>query len=80
MDIIGRLQEMKELKKLMDTNRSEFIVIYGRRRVGKTYLIKNFFDHQFSFYSTGITSNKLESQLSNFNAALKMNPVYNVHC
>lgn len=41
--IIGRVTEKKELEEAYTSNDAEFIAIYGRRRVGKTYLIKNFF-------------------------------------
>ncbi len=37
--MIGREKEVKELNKLYDRNRAELVAIYGRRRVGKTYLI-----------------------------------------
>lgn len=43
MDIIGRIDEQNELKSCLDSNRLEFIVVYGRRRIGKTYLIKKNF-------------------------------------
>lgn len=43
MNIVGRDQEQKELSHVLETNDPAFLVIYGRRRVGKTYLIKNFF-------------------------------------
>ena len=39
--IIGRFREQELLKELFDSKKSEFIAVYGRRRVGKTYLIKN---------------------------------------
>ena len=39
--IIGRQKEQELLRELIGSNKSEFIAIYGRRRVGKTYLIKN---------------------------------------
>lgn len=36
------------------SKRPEFVVVYGRRRVGKTYLIREFFNRSFSFYATGL--------------------------
>ena len=42
--IIGRLREQELLRDLIESKKSEFIAIYGRRRVGKTYLIKNLMD------------------------------------
>ena len=38
MNIIGREKEVKELSKLFNSNKPEFVAIYGRRRVGKTFL------------------------------------------
>ena len=40
--MIGRKQEVKELNRLYNRNKAELVAIYGRRRVGKTYLIKEF--------------------------------------
>lgn len=40
--IIGRVREQDLLKDLISSKKSEFIAVYGRRMVGKTYLIKNF--------------------------------------
>ena len=39
-EIIGRKQEQENLIRFMDSNESEFIAIYGRRRVGKTFLVR----------------------------------------
>lgn len=39
--IIGRKKEQELLRELIESSRSEFIAVYGCRRVGKTYLIKN---------------------------------------
>ena len=38
--IVGREKEIMELKKYLSSEQSEFIAVYGRRRVGKTFLIK----------------------------------------
>lgn len=38
-EIIGRKEEVKKLSKLLDSGKPEFLAIYGRRRIGKTYLI-----------------------------------------
>lgn len=66
MKIIGREEELNTLNRLLETNRSEFVCLYGRRRVGKTFLIKKFFNEQFSFYTTGIKNLSNRSQLTNF--------------
>ena len=41
--IIGREEEQRKLQKIFDSKEAEFVAVYGRRRVGKTYLIRNFF-------------------------------------
>lgn len=52
--IIGRKREQSILKRLASTERSEFLAVYGRRRVGKTYLIKEAFNNSFTFSHTGL--------------------------
>ena len=47
--IVGRKQEIEELERLYGSNRAEFVAIYGRRRVGKTFLIKQTFKDRFTF-------------------------------
>ncbi len=60
---------------LLDGNRSEFVAIYGRRRVGKTYLIRTAFDNKFAFQVTGLANATTAQQITNFHAALqKFNP------
>lgn len=76
MNIIGRIAEIRELNELMTSKKSEFVVVYGRRRVGKTYLIRQYFGNKFSFYTTGLAEGKTEVQLVNFNAALRQSPFY----
>ena len=43
-NIIGREEEMTALRRYMESNRSEFVIVYGRRRVGKTFLVDSFFE------------------------------------
>ena len=52
--LIGREYEKSLLTNYLQSGQSEFIALYGRRRVGKTFLIKNFFKNNFDFYATGI--------------------------
>ena len=42
MQIVGREKEIKELIRLKESNQAEFVALYGRRRVGKTWLIRSF--------------------------------------
>ena len=71
MNIIGRNIEQKKLERLVLSQKPEFLVVYGRRRVGKTYLIKNYFKEEFSFYSTGVKNIKTKEELKIFYTALK---------
>ncbi|SEP82789.1 hypothetical protein SAMN02910369_00674 [Lachnospiraceae bacterium NE2001] len=72
MRIIGRKNEKDSLMRCVKSKRPEFVVVYGRRRVGKTYLVKEYFNKQFSFYSTGLTDEKTKGQLRAFNESLKI--------
>ncbi|MDY3251620.1 MAG: ATP-binding protein, partial [Prevotella sp.] len=51
--IIGRGMEMAELRRCMESDRSEFVIVYGRRRVGKTFLVDRFFDGEYDFSFVG---------------------------
>ncbi len=68
--IIGREKEQKELLSLLDKEESQFCVVYGRRRVGKTYLIRETFNYQFCFQHTGIARGTLRQQLTAFRNSL----------
>ncbi len=53
--IIGRKKEQSNFNKILESEDPAFLAIYGRRRIGKTYLIKNFFkDKGLFFHITGI--------------------------
>ena len=54
---IGREKELNALEKLYQSGKFEFVVIYGRRRVGKTALINHFIDDKKSIYFMGVESN-----------------------
>ncbi len=70
MNIIGREREKDIISKCLESKKPEFLVVYGRRRVGKTYLIREYFNEKFSFYTTGIPDQKTRSQLKAFNESL----------
>ena len=55
MKIIGRKEEIRELDRLARSGCPEFVAIYGRRRVGKTFLVKEYFNNCFVFYATGVS-------------------------
>ncbi len=63
-DIIGRETETELLKQYINSSKSEFIAVFGRRRVGKTYLIDQLFGNNFAFSFTGIIDGKKNLQFS----------------
>ena len=71
--IIGRKEEIAELERLYHSDRPEFVAIYGRRRVGKTFLIKQAMNGRFTFQHTGVSpvgqgsdNTRLKVQLESF--------------
>lgn len=72
MSIVGREREQDILEQCIESERPEFLVVFGRRRVGKTFLIKEYFKERFSFYTTGIPDEKTRNQLKAFNESLKL--------
>lgn len=69
--IIGRKQEQKELLEAANAEYSKFVAVYGRRRVGKTFLIRETFNYSFTFQHTGLAKGKLKDQLLSFRASLQ---------
>ena len=75
--IIGRFAEKAELQRAYDSGKPELVVVYGRRRVGKTFLIREFFEGRFAFYHTGLSQQEMDatrlkdSQLQNFASSLR---------
>lgn len=64
--IIGRESEIEQFERFCQSGKSEFIVVYGRRRVGKTFLIDRFFNQQYDFYMTGMYEATNQEQLTHF--------------
>ena len=54
-NLIGRRQETQELENLYNSKKPGFVAIYGRRRVGKTFLIKELFQGKMTFYHSGLS-------------------------
>lgn len=66
-EIVAREKEVKELEEVLLSGSAEFLAIYGRRRIGKTFLIHQFFqDKGLYFEFTGIKDAPLSTQLKNF--------------
>ncbi|MCB0836639.1 MAG: AAA family ATPase [Bacteroidetes bacterium] len=70
-ELIGRKKEVKDLEAALQSNRPEFVAIVGRRRVGKTFLIKETYGSFIDFELTGLQHAKKSDQLQNFIFALK---------
>ena len=68
--LIGRETEKKELLSVMNSDSSEFVAVYGRRRVGKTYLIRETFNYKFTFQHTGMANTTSKKQLTSFRDSL----------
>src|ERR1700716_2830052 len=68
--LIGRQQEKAILQEALDSHGPELIALFGRRRVGKTFLIRHYYDKNLVFEFTGTRDAKLSQQLKNFVKAL----------
>lgn len=68
--LIGRYKEVRELRWAMESDRSELIILYGRRRVGKTFLVRSFFNDSYTFHFVGAHKKPRATQLNNFREAL----------
>lgn len=80
--MIGREKEQKQLRDLFDSPESEFVAVFGRRRVGKTFLIRETFNEEISFQHTGLANGKLSAQLSEFQRnlhSLGLNTSQDIH-
>lgn len=71
MKIISRKAEIRELERCERSRKSELVCIYGRRRVGKTYLVEQVFSGCFAFRATGVESGNTRAQLKSFHQRLK---------
>jgi uncharacterized protein len=69
--MIGRQSEIANLERAMSSSKAELVAVFGRRRVGKTYLIQQFFKNKIDFELTGLKDGNKEQQLRNFAYSLK---------
>lgn len=70
--LIGRKRELEILKKISSSDQAEFVTIYGRRRVGKTYLIQQSLSQAGIYLEcTGLKDGHLKDQLFNFTNSFK---------
>lgn len=68
--LVGRKSEINYLETIMKSKEAEFVVVYGRRRVGKTFLVNSFFNDDYAFKLTGLAKKSKREQLANFTASL----------
>lgn len=77
-NMIGRVREIKELNRLYSRNKAELVAIYGRRRVGKTYLVDETFSDRITFRHAGLSpadedsKGLLKLQLNHFYNSLEL--------
>ncbi|MBS1664109.1 MAG: AAA family ATPase [Bacteroidetes bacterium] len=69
--IAGRKNEQFVLNQILQSKNPEFLAIYGRRRVGKTFLIRQVYDNHIVFQMTGLANANTTQQLANFYSVLK---------
>lgn len=70
-NFIGREAERNSLRRFIDSDRSEFIAIYGRRRVGKTFLVTETLEGELDFDMTGVLNGDKDMQLVSFYLSLQ---------
>jgi len=69
--LIGRIAEQDMLAQAMESGRPELIAVHGRRRIGKTHLVRSYFAKQLCFEMTGVSNISRAQQLRNFAGQLK---------
>ena len=69
--MIGRTEELRVLREAMESDQSEFVVLYGRRRVGKTFLVGEAFNGSFAFQHAGLENASKRESLESVREALR---------
>lgn len=69
--LIGRNRELKEIDRCLKSEQSEFVIVYGRRRIGKTFLVDECFQNKYDFSYVGGHNVNQKKQLRNFAKAIK---------
>lgn len=86
--MVGRKKEIRELNDLHSNGMAEFVAIYGRMRVGKTYLVDPTFEGRITFRHTGISpveyggkgDGLLKAQLKSFYESMVRQEMAADHC
>ena len=69
--LVGRDEELRTLDEAFRSGRPEFVAVYGRRRIGKTHLVRKAFGNRFAFEHAGLSNVDMAGQLAEFARALK---------
>ena len=69
--IIGRTIEKEKLIKAYESEYSQFVTVYGRRRVGKTFFVRETFDYAFTFEHAGLSNSSMNMQLKAWQSSLR---------
>lgn len=69
--LVGRDKEQQILLSVLETDESQLIAVYGRRRVGKTFLIRQTYKNKFAFQHSGISKGNIKDQLDEFCESLR---------
>ena len=72
--LVGRDKERQLLDSIVESREPEFVVVYGRRRVGKTFLVNMYFNDRFAFKITGLAKKSTREQLQNFQQTFRGDP------
>ena len=78
--IVGRLPQIAELTAALDSTRPELVALYGRRRVGKTFLIRETYGERIVFEVAGLLGGNKKEQLQNFTFTLRQQFPDHVGC
>ena len=70
-DIVGRQKELALLESIVRDDKSHFVAVYGRRRIGKTYLVREVFNRRFTFQHAGLADGTMREQLQAFEDSLR---------
>ncbi len=75
--MVGRKREIEQLENLYESKKAELVAVYGRRRIGKTFLVNEVFKNRFYFRHTGLAlnennNNKTKAQLEHFKDSLNL--------
>jgi len=68
--VVGRIKEIKTMNEMLGSTSSELLAMYGRRRVGKTFLIREVYKKHMVFELTGLYKGSMKDQLQSFHAQL----------